>query len=91
MMRYLGIGVGHMQPADFPSEVGADLHLLMEQYSEYDIPVGDQPAPETGEVNDPSAEDQPLRAEDIESDEEGGDEERDGGEEDDNDEEYIGF
>ncbi|KAJ7875085.1 hypothetical protein B0H13DRAFT_2348286 [Mycena leptocephala] len=91
MMRYLGIGVGHMQPADFPSEVGADLHLLMEQYSEYDIPVGDQQsaAPETGEVNDPSAEDQPLRAEDVESDEEGGDEERDGGEEDDNDEDYV--
>ncbi|KAJ7881644.1 hypothetical protein B0H13DRAFT_2540449 [Mycena leptocephala] len=91
MMRYLGIGVGHMQPADFPSEVGADLHLLMEQYSEYDIPVSDQQsaAPETGEVNGPSAEDQPLRAEDIESDEEGGDEERDGGEEDDNDEDYV--
>lgn len=43
MMRYLGIGVGHLQPADFPSEVDAINPWL----EELEIPVPTAEVPPT--------------------------------------------
>ncbi|KAF8204209.1 hypothetical protein K438DRAFT_1964576 [Mycena galopus ATCC 62051] len=93
MMCYLGIGIGHLQPADFPAEVDTDFQALMRQYSEFHISAQDQghdadqeSAPHNVEGN-LRLEDQPIHAEDIESEneEEDADEEGEGQEDDDND------
>lgn len=35
MMRYLGLGVGHMQPADFPTEIDCILDEAEETYTPF--------------------------------------------------------
>lgn len=93
MMRYLGTGVGHMQPEGFPSEVGAINPLLQDDRWELEIPQpADSPPQDASEPHhendggeaDP---DDPLDAQDMES----GDEDESGEEGFDNDDEDDGY
>ncbi|KAJ6525271.1 hypothetical protein DFH09DRAFT_1329080 [Mycena vulgaris] len=80
MMRYLGIGAGHLQPGDFPSEVNA-LDLLEEQCPELGIvvPSEDLSVQDPGAQNSDTAlqDTEPLHSEDIQLGDKGssGDEE----------------
>jgi hypothetical protein len=88
MMRYLGVGIGHMQPPDFPSEIDAINIWLEGEEGELEIP----PPAETSIREEPAGQDgqddtSPLDTQDIESgeDESDGEEGLDDEEEDDYD------
>ncbi|KAJ7078763.1 hypothetical protein C8R43DRAFT_1177846 [Mycena crocata] len=69
MIRYLGTGVGHLQPANFPLEVDA-INPWLEEELEIVAPPQNSPL-QDGE--DPAGDEgTPLNAEQIESDEEDG-------------------
>ncbi|KAJ7737919.1 hypothetical protein DFH07DRAFT_752764, partial [Mycena maculata] len=82
MMRYLGIGVGHLQPADFPSEVDTDLSLLEMEFENAEAAQDPDPRDSLAEQDrgllDSDNERQPIPSEEIES--EGEDEGEEGGE-----------
>jgi hypothetical protein len=75
MMRHLGIGVGHLQPPDFPTEVDTDFQALIVQFRIPDDAVPPDnlvSLPDT--AGDPgTTQAQPIHAEDIESEDEEGD------------------
>lgn len=77
MMRYLGTGVGHLQPVDFPSELDAITPLLDEELEIPEIapPTHSPPSrpnePQSEDDDGEADSDEPLDAQDIESGDEG--------------------